>query len=258
MLEQFRAQADGKVAPLAEKVFTDSGLENSFQGTGQEGQDALENISELINAAASYDQQIETPSLIDYLQQIALFSDTDAYDAVSERVALMTLHAAKGLEFEHVFVIGLEDGLLPHERGNEDDDELEEERRLFFVGVTRAKTNLYVSYARYRTVRGQFLRTVASPFLFEMGPGFMSDEREPESNRRPADGFGQPRPSATAPAAPGSKPQFVSGQLVRHKSFGLGRVTKFADMGANSIVTVRFNGGQTKSLLLQYAHLTAV
>ena len=253
MLEQFRGQVEGKVAPLAEKIFTDSGLEKSFQGTGQEGQDALENVSELINAAAAYDQQVETPMLIDYLQQIALFSDTDAYDAVSERVALMTLHAAKGLEFEHVFVIGLEDGLLPHERGNEDEDELEEERRLFFVGVTRAKTNLYVSYARYRTVRGQFLRTVASPFLFEMGPGFMTDETPPDDDHAAFPGFGRSQPISAH-----AEPEFTPGQLVRHKTFGLGRVTKYADMGANSVVTVCFNTGQTKSLLLQYAHLSTV
>ena len=203
MIEQFRGQAEGKVAPLAEKVLVESGLEKSFHGTGQEGQDALENISELINAAAAYDQQVETPLLIDYLQQIALFSDTDAYDAAGERAALMTLHAAKGLEFEHVFVIGLEDGLLPHERGNEDDDELEEERRLFFVGVTRAKTNLYISYARYRTVRGQFQRTVASPFLFEMGPGFMTDEREPENDHGSFGGFGRSSRPAASPLGAG-------------------------------------------------------
>jgi len=260
MLDKFRAQAEGKVAPLAEKVFTESGLEKSFQGTGQEGQDALENISELINAAASYDQTVETPSLIDYLQQIALFSDTDAYEAGSERAALMTLHAAKGLEFEHVFLIGLEDGLLPHERGSEDDDELEEERRLFFVGVTRAKTNLYLSYARYRTVRGQFLRTVASPFLFEIGPGYMADERE-DDDQSLVSGFGGSRRSApkpVVPVSPAREPEYVPGQMVRHKTFGVGRVTKYADMGANSVVTVCFTSGQTKSLLLQYAHLSTL
>ncbi|UCD49665.1 MAG: UvrD-helicase domain-containing protein [Phycisphaerales bacterium] len=261
MMDRFRSQMEGKVAPLAEKVFTESGLEKSFQGTGQEGQDALENISELINAAAVYDQNAEEPSLIDYLQQISLFSDADAYDASSERVALMTLHAAKGLEFEHVFIIGLEDGLLPHERGSEDDDELEEERRLFFVGVTRAKTNLYLSYAWYRTVRGQFLRTVASPFLFELGPGFMADETEPEDEQDAFGGFGRSQRSTAAPAVPVSaarEPEFAPGQMVRHKTFGVGRVTKYADMGANSVVTVRFNSGQTKSLLLQYAHLSAL
>ncbi len=262
LLEKFRQDMMGKVAPLAERVFRESGLEDSFRGTGQDGQDALENIGELINAAAVYDQQAAEPSLLDYLQQIALFSDTDAYEATNERAALMTLHAAKGLEFDHVFVIGLEDGLLPHERGSGDGEELEEERRLFFVGVTRARTNLYLSYARYRTVRGQFLRTVASPFLFELGLDQMlpedaqseEDDRAFTDYRRPQRPAVALRPKATNQA----EPEFAPGQLVRHKTFGLGRVQKYADMGANSVVTVQFNTGQTKSLLLQYANLSKV
>ncbi len=263
LLDKLRRDIVGPVAPLAERVFCESGLEQSFKGTGQDGQDALENIGELINAAAAYDQQTTEPSLLDYLQQIALFSDTDAYEATSERAALMTLHAAKGLEFDHVFIIGLEDGLLPHERGSGDGDELEEERRLFFVGVTRARINLYLSYARYRTVRGQFLRTVASPFLFELGLDSVAPDDE-DGEEDDQDAFFSysrpPRSFAVSRAAPAkqAEPEFAPGQLVRHKTFGLGRVRKYADMGANSVVTVQFNSGQTKSLLLQYANLTRV
>jgi len=262
LLDKLRQDLAGPVAPLAERVLAESGLEQSFKGTGQEGQDALENIGELINAAAAYDQQTAEPSLLDYLQQIALFSDTDAYEATSERAALMTLHAAKGLEFDHVFVIGLEDGLLPHERGSGDGDELEEERRLFFVGVTRARTNLYLSYARYRTVRGQFLRTVASPFLFELGLDQMvQDDEESEDDFDAFTEYRRTQPSPVRPQVAAAKPVeplFAPGQLVRHKTFGLGRVQKFADLGANSVVTVQFNTGQTKSLLLQYANLSKV
>jgi DNA helicase-2/ATP-dependent DNA helicase PcrA len=260
MLESYRQAAKGKVAPLAERVFRESGLEQSLKASGAEGQNALENVAELINAAATYDQQANEPSLVDYLQQISLFSDTDAYDAASERVALMTLHAAKGLEFDHVFIIGLEDGLLPHERGSGSADELEEERRLFFVGVTRARTNLQISYARYRTVRGQFLRTVASPFLFELGPGFALHEQEESASENGVFTAAAQRERRYDVAKPEPQeqraPEFVPGQLVRHKMFGLGRVRKFVDMGAGSIVTVQFNTGQTKSLLLQYANLT--
>lgn len=260
MLASFRQAAGGKVAPLAERVFSDSGLEESLKKTGSEGQNALENVAELINAAAIYDQHTEEPSLIDYLQQISLFSDTDAYDATSERVALMTLHAAKGLEFEHVFIIGLEEGLLPHERGRTSVDDLEEERRLFFVGVTRAKTNLQISYARHRTVRGQFQRTVPSPFLFELGPGLAPHEHNEaklEDRCFVTEGGPGRGCSATQPKVPErATPQFVPGQLVRHQKFGLGRVKKFADMGADSVVTVQFNTGQIRSLLLRYANLT--
>ncbi len=259
MMEAFAAHVNGKVAPLMEKVFSATGLEASFKAAGVEGQASLENIEELISTAAVYDNQTETPSLVDYLQQIALFSDADAYDSAGEKVALMTLHAAKGLEFEHAFIIGLEHGILPHERSNNSPDELEEERRLFFVGMTRAKTNLYISYAQYRTVRGQFLRTIPSQFLYELGPGMMQepldhDERPTVSSRPPEPvrrAALQPQPQSESKPAP-----YSPGQLVKHKTFGLGRVKKFADMGANSVITITFNSGQTKSLLLQYADLT--
>ncbi len=257
MIDGLAQNTEGKVAPFVERVFKASGLEETLKNAGHEGRDAVENIEELISTAAAYDAQTENPSLVDYLQQIALFSDADAYDASNQRVALMTLHAAKGLEFENVFIIGLEHGILPHERSGEDGDDVEEERRLFFVGVTRAKTNLYISYARYRTVRGQTLRTIPSQFLFELGPGLMhgSIEREDRPQAEPA--FPKARPAPT-PSGSVKPPQFVPGQLVRHKTFGLGRVKKFVDMGANSVVVISFNSGQTKSLLLQYADLAKV
>jgi len=243
MLEQFKKDISGRVAPLAERVFAESGLEKSLRAAGPEGENALENINELINAVAGYDQQAEQPSLVDYLQQISLFSDADAYDTSSDRVALMTLHAAKGLEFENVFIVGVEDGLLPHERSNagEDEDELEEERRLFFVGITRAKTGLYISFARYRTVRGQMLRTIPSQFLFELGQDLIEPVQE---NRYCGDNENI------------SQTDFEAGQLVRHKTFGLGKVKEFIDMGENSVVVVEFNSGQTKSLMVKYAGLS--
>ncbi len=256
MIDGFARQIEGKVAPLME-----TGLRRDRPGDiAQELPDrrarpTTENVEELISTAADYDKQTDSPSLVDYLQQIALFSDADVYNETSGQVALMTLHAAKGLEFEHVFIIGLETGLLPHERANGNQDELEEERRLFFVGVTRAKTNLHVSYARYRTFRGQLLRTIPSQFLYELGADFIHQVPEPEEEvqqcRLPPAPRSQPPPAAPARPAP-----YTPGELVRHKSFGLGRVKKFVDMGANSVIVISFNSGQTKSLLLQYAELT--
>jgi len=236
MLETFKKDIKGKVAPLAERIFIESGLEKSLREAGTDGQNGIDNVNELINAAAIYDKQTEQPTLVDYLQQISLFSDADAYDVTSDRVALMTLHSAKGLEFEDVFIVGVEQGLLPHERSNagEEDEELEEERRLFFVGITRAKTGLNISYARYRTTRGQLLRTIPSQFLFELGTDI------PQYAIRD------------------TQYDFAAGELVRHKSFGLGRVKEFVDMGENSIVVVDFNSGQTKSLMLKYTNLSKV
>ncbi len=246
MLARFRKNIAGKVASLADRVFVESGLEESLRAAGPDGENAIENVNELISAAAQYDQQAEEPSLIDYLQQISLFSDVDSYDASSDRVALMTLHAAKGLEFENVFIIGLEDGLLPHERTRKsptgDQEDLEEERRLFFVGITRAKVGLHISHARYRTVRGQMLRTIPSQFLSESGCDYAEADN-------------------VIPAQAGIQcmtQDFAPGQLVRHKSFGVGRVKKFADMGENSVVVVEFNSGQIKSLMVKYAGLVKI
>jgi DNA helicase-2/ATP-dependent DNA helicase PcrA len=159
---------------------------------------------------------------------------------------LMTLHAAKGLEFENVFIIGLEEGLLPHERSGEDGDEVEEERRLFFVGITRAKAGLHISYCRYRTIRGQMLRTIPSQFLYELGINFNESSHRHQTYDDYTDDDGRDIPG------------FVKNQLVRHKKFGLGRVKEFIDMGEDSVVVVRFNTGQTKTLMLKYANLLKI
>jgi len=246
MFDGFKKDIDGKVAPLAERIFNESGLAKALRQEAAQGEDAIENAKELINAAAYYDQQTEQPSLADYLQQIALFSDADGYDTSSDRVALMTLHAAKGLEFENVFIIGVEEGLLPHAKTDayENEDELEEERRLFFVGITRAKTGLHVSYAKYRTIRGQMLRTIPSQFLFELGIDLAENQQKNQSEHPATDDLD------TAP------PQFAAGQRVRHKLFGTGRVKEFIDMGENSVVVIQFNSGKTKTLMVKYADLS--
>lgn len=261
MIEGFRKDDFGSVAEMVERVFTDSGLEKSLVAEGAEGKDAAANIEELINAAARYDQETENPILVDYLQQIALFSDVDAYNAGAEQVAFMTLHSAKGLEFDNVFIVGVEDGLLPHERSIDNDDETEEERRLFFVGITRAKTNLFLSFARYRQIRGQTLRTIPSQFLFELGLEF-SESSETLDSHNFKSAIGNRREASSPSAAhlglnrgPKSAIGFRPGDIVVHKKFGLGTVKDFADMGENSIVTVAFNSGHTKSLYLKFANI---
>ena len=243
MIEDIKGDLPGPVAPIAERIFKESGLAEDIKET-----EARDNIEELINAAALYDKQEENPSLLDYLQQVSLFSDVDSYNGDADCVALMTLHCAKGLEFDVVFIIGLEENLLPHEKSSEDDDDVEEERRLFFVGITRARAELFISMSRYRTIRGQMLHTVPSPFLYELGleqRGREPEEKYTDSNSDNGDDKY-------------SYPSFADGQLVRHKSFGLGRVKEFIDMGEDSIVVVHFNTGQTKSLKVRYANLSII
>jgi len=247
MIENFKADSGGEVAPLTERIFAESGIKEALKAAGDSQNTQMENINELLNAAAQYDRQTENPSLLDYLQQIALFSDADSYHASNDRVALMTLHTAKGLEFENVFIIGAEDGLLPHEKSLDDEDQLEEERRLFFVGITRAKSGLYISYARYRTQRGQMLRTIPSQFLYELGADFTELIRE---NNAPL--------SDMQYAIHNTQYEFTAGQLVGHKKFGAGVVKKFNDTGENSTVVVQFNSGQIKTLMVKYANLLKI
>jgi len=163
------------------------------------------------------------------------------------KVSLMTLHVAKGLEFDNVLIIGLEEGLLPHERSSVSDDELEEERRLFFVGMTRARNNLNIHYAKYRMIRGQFLRTIPSKFLYEIG---YSPQASYESDF--ADDFDDDDSQIDGT----STGKFRVNELVSHSKFGTGRVKEFLDLGPNSIVVVTFNTGKTKSLMVKYAKLT--
>jgi DNA helicase-2/ATP-dependent DNA helicase PcrA len=257
-MEALKKDLTGRVAPLITSVFAESGLEESLRGAGREGEDALENCEELIGAAGHYDEQTETPSLLDWLQQISLFSDADAYDGTSMRVALMSLHAAKGLEFDHVIIIGLEQGLLPHEQSMNEEEEIEEERRLLFVGITRARKSLHLTRCRYRMIRGQTLRTVASPFLFELGvQEAASDDREERHEVHERGPRYDPDPQYAQPE-PEAKGAFIKGEMVRHKTFGLGRVQAFIDMGEDSLVTVHFHSGQTKTLVLKYAKLDKV
>ncbi len=132
---------------------------------------AWEILSELINVAAEFDSQNPEGTLDDYLQQVTLVSDVDKIKDSGGAVTLMTLHAAKGLEFPFVAMVGMEDGLIPHARAigfNASPDEMEEERRLAFVGITRAMKQLVFSHARYRMIRGQTERMIASQFLAEM------------------------------------------------------------------------------------------
>jgi DNA helicase-2/ATP-dependent DNA helicase PcrA len=242
MMEKFRRHTDRGVEALMREVFRESGLAAALQKL-PDGEDDIENVEELINSAARYDSEAEEPSLADYLQQISLFSDADSYDSTADRVPLMTLHAAKGLEFDNVFIVAVEQGLLPHAR-SEDLAAIEEERRLFFVGMTRAKSGLHISFARYRTFRGDAMPTVPSHFLDELGLPV-----------RESNGISIGEPTRSAGSA--NRPLFEPGQGVRHPRFGPGRVIDFADMGEDSMVTVRF-ARQTKTLMVKYAKLTAM
>src|SRR4029079_2924134 len=155
----------------------------------EEEQDRLANIEELLTAAREFDvQHPEGNALEQFLEETSLVADTDAWETETDRVTLMTLHAAKGLEFPAVFIVACEQGLLPHDRSLHDDDKLEEERRLLFVGITRARQELQLSYAQYRAFRGQACPTAPSSFLMELPRHEMALSDSVVSRRTTPDG----------------------------------------------------------------------
>jgi len=173
MIVSMAVTLTGRVREIVEEVIRRSGLEESHAAKDEDSQQARANVQELVSAAAEFDRANPTGALADFLHQISLVSDADHMEGSTGSVTMMTLHAAKGLEFPCVFVVGLEQGVLPMSRldnfGQIDDKELEEERRLAFVGMTRAMRELTLTSARTRMMRGQTMHQEASPFLRELG-----------------------------------------------------------------------------------------
>ncbi len=160
----------GAIEEIVGLVLSETGYREVLENSeSEEEQDRLANIEELLTAAREFDvKHPEANSLEQFLEETSLVADTDAWETETDRVTLMTLHAAKGLEFPAVFIVACEQGLLPHERSRHDEEKMEEERRLLFVGITRAKEELQISYAQYRSFRGQSSPTVPSSFLMEL------------------------------------------------------------------------------------------
>jgi len=261
------ASAEGGLARglrgLTERVLELSGYGAALaREDSQESQDRLENLAELLAAAVDYEAREEAPSLAGFLDRAALVSETDRLrDDVP--VLLMTLHAAKGLEFESVFLVGLEEGLLPHSRSLSGEDALEEERRLCYVGMTRAMERLHLSWARSRQVFGQ--RRVAEPSRFLEEIPEESLERSGGLLRLPPRrGETPPRwapPAVAAPLASGpgaSAEPMRPGVRVRHPLFGVGTVLRREGAGDDLKVTVSFPGVGAKKLVARFAGLEVV
>ncbi len=170
MVDRLSSISHDDVAAVLRAVLSESDYRNwLIQDGTEEAYQRADNVDELLVAAEEFDRDHPGEGGLEaYLEQTALFADTDIWDSENDFVTLMTLHAAKGLEFPSVFIIGLEDGILPHERSSQDDLEVEEERRLLFVGITRAQQSLQISRCQTRFRRGSNWPTVASRFLMEM------------------------------------------------------------------------------------------
>jgi DNA helicase-2/ATP-dependent DNA helicase PcrA len=239
-----------------------------------DGEERWENVMELRNVASQWDDLESETGLMRFLEDVALMSDQDEYDERAEAVTLITLHAAKGLEFQVVFMVGMEEGLLPHIRSFDDPNQMEEERRLCYVGVTRAKDRLYLLRAFRRSFMGHSGGNPASRFLKDLPPELVhrisqdveSAYQRPSPSRQPSwsqQAFGDVEPKRTrlGRAEPGERAlvaTYSAGEHVRHARFGEGIVIS-ATMTANGNdqeVTVAFKGeGGVKKLLLSFAPL---
>lgn len=217
-----------------------------------EAQNRVENIEELINAVIEYEQNYAEPSLSDYLENVALTADIDTMETdTTDMVTLMTLHSAKGLEFPFVFIVGMEEGYLPHERSLNTQAELEEERRLCYVGITRAMEQLYLSHARSRRTFRETEYRSPSRFIAEIPEHVIKQVDRYRSLFREADS----RYGGLLSEAESS--EYSVDQIVLHPKFGRGKITKISGAGQDVYVTVRFSrSGMTKQLAASVASLT--
>jgi DNA helicase-2/ATP-dependent DNA helicase PcrA len=252
---------DLSVSDVVRRIADESGLIRSFKEEKTlESEGRLENLEEFIGVAAEYDRVNESGNLTEFLQEISLFADADALDASAPLVTLMTLHNAKGLEFPVVFLTGMEEGLFPHSRSI-GEARLEEERRLCYVGVTRAQEKLYLSHARSRTLHGAGGYRTPSRFLTEIpaklleyrgapgGGGFRRPEQSQQSRSTTSFGHG----GQATPQAGNAAAGLATGDRVLHAKFGEGVILGFESGG---IVRIFFSDlAEQKRLLLDYAPL---
>ncbi len=232
------------VAELLEQILDISGYRAWLQTSiDPQDVDRLENLSELVKAAQDYDAESKDASPAGFLEEVALYRRVeDGGDP--DKIQLMTLHSSKGLEFPVVFIAGCEVDLLPHSRSADSDEQVQEERRLMYVGMTRAEQRLTLSHARWRDRFNQTSQCMRSPFISEIDPELLDDLSSPDRAIDDDDDDDEP-------------PPFEVGQRVRHAYFGIGLVLELDGIGRRSRVRVRFADG-TRSLVLEYAGLVAV
>jgi DNA helicase-2/ATP-dependent DNA helicase PcrA len=250
-----RALEEGPVAGLLEAVLNESGyLEALSAERTIEAEGRAENLEALIAGAAEFDIERESegdsevPPLEEYLQQISLYTQQDELQEEESLITLMTLHNAKGLEYDTVFIVGCEDGAFPHMRSLEEGDE-EEERRLCYVGITRARQRLYMTWARERSLFGRSERNLPSRFVDEL-PAELTERHSSAPGSAAGIGWDSGE-DAAAPIDPGPMLELQTGDDVVHASFGDGVVTA---VEAGGVVVVRFAGdGTERKLMADYA-----
>ena len=244
---------DIPITPLVKKIIDELELIELYDKSDDPKDIArAENLKEFVTATQEFSDNFEydterAPLLTDFLQSISLQTDMDNLDEDIETVKLMTMHNAKGLEFDHVFIVGIEDGLLPHSRSIDDVQKLEEERRLLYVAITRAKKSVHLTYTRMRQVFGSISMAVPSRFLMEIDDNLIDTE-----NNRYYE-LMAPRPKRRKknkkPIVTESQKYFKIGQKIYHSKFGKGVVLNVDGTGKEAKLSISFSGGQLKKII---------
>ena len=283
-------RADRSVLDIIDAVLDRSGYKEFLKrDTSEEGEERWANVEELRNKAQNYDELAPENALSAFLEDVSLVQDVDQLDEQAsngDAVTLITLHAAKGLEFPYVFLIGIEEGVLPHQRSIDDERQLEEERRLFYVGITRAMRGLYLVRAFRRTTYGNSSANTPSRFLMDVPANLAMVTHAPGAGRGNTPAWSSPRqergpltrqqerelaaraytpvtpePRSTGPRAPRpprtSEPTYKLGDKVRHPTFGVGIVVGIRADDTAEVIDVNFAGGSgIKKLDTAFAPLT--
>jgi len=261
LIEKLKSACEGLSLPeMVEQVVEQSGLRAHYLAD-REGEDRLANLAELVNAAANFVSESEEPTLSNFLTHASLEAGEHQAEASTEAVQLMTVHAAKGLEFDVVFLSGLEEGLFPHENSITDPKGLQEERRLMYVAITRARQRLYLSLAQSRMLHGQTRYNLISRFVDEIPEG-LTKWLTPKRGEM---GFGdyyapaEPAPRAVPRASTSRAVEGLRvGQAVEHAKFGQGVIVAAEGGGSDARVQVNFGRQGVKWLALSIAKLTPV
>ncbi len=268
--------ADAPVKQLVEDVLQKTGYLAELEASGDaQDQSRVDNLHELLSVAEDFAAKCERsgdePTLENFLADVALVADIDDADLDEDKITLMTLHSAKGLEFPTVFLVGMEEGIFPHSRTLMDESEIEEERRLCYVGITRAERHLFLSNARMRTIYGRSQYYPASRFLQEVPRNLIHEYRRPQAQPRKAVretvSRTEPRHSASgwsfasmaafmpADSSAAADTSFRVGDKVMHKKWGAGTVVSVKPSEDGQEVNVAFAGAGIRSLLTKYAKL---
>ncbi len=281
------------VSDLVEEAVNRTGYQNALKLEGTpEAEDRLANVDEFLNTVRQYERETDEPSLAAFLEEIALVSDIDALESDENRVVLMTIHSAKGLEFNNVFLIGMEENIFPGTQSIYGGEiEIEEERRLAYVAITRAKKNLTITHTTTRMLYGSTQRNMPSRFLKEIPEeycqctaditpsfsfggdvnarneyrGYYDDDYSYSSRRTNAYGYTPPKPASSYGSTYTKKPtakeptaNYSAGQTVEHKTFGKGMILKVTPMGNDTLLEIAFDTVGTKKIMAGFAKLTII